>query len=324
MRNSKKQRWIKLFMLEATTSGDRSFAAQHPLSQTIAAAMKAAAEGVTFGKQPKKDSKHHVRLVDIQLDETGEFVALLFREVDRDGQDTCYEDFESGDIEAHPKRPTQGNRYIAHLIVRLAGRHSPDGVQHRAAMEVVTGLSSSVIQQRLTGALRPYGSGSGKAAGEDIEYHTAYTLKAAADISILDELKAGVLESFVLAKPASPIKQGVDEEPLIQEQRSKLELKVVAKDPGNRLAGIWDRVRGRAKDGGYNEVTAYYHTDDGRHASTRIDVQKTEALMDLVQRVVRIDLTEDVNPDLKIVSWVVGNGMIAELKKLEAKQAKKA
>lgn len=319
MRNSKKQRWIKFVRLEATTTGSRSFAAQHPLRDICAAAIAAAKRGEHFGKHPKQGSKNHVRLVDIQFDEREQYVVMLFREVDREGLDACYEDFETGDIEAHSKRPTQGNRLTLHLVVRLAGTASANGMQHRGVMEVVTGLASSVIQQRLTGALRPFSSGSGKVLDDDIAFTTKFEIQPQVDVTILEELKAGVLDHFVLVKPTAPKSPGTDEQPLVQEQRSTLAVKVVAKDRGNVLARIWDAVRGLANRGGYSQATAYYHTDEGRSASTAINVQKADALTDLVQRVMRIDLPEDVNSDLKRVSWAIAGGMIAELEKLEAK-----
>ena len=80
----------------------------------------------------------YVRIVDMKLDEAKEHLVVIYREVDVDGVDACYESLESGEVENHPKKPGQGNRATAHLVISLKGEPARSGMSYRGALEVVS------------------------------------------------------------------------------------------------------------------------------------------------------------------------------------------
>ena len=254
-----------------------------------------------------------MRIVDIEFTDDQKFCAILFRLVDREGQDAVYEHLESGEIDAHPKKPGQGNRLTAHLVVRLIAAPVGNTNQFNAILEVVPGIGPGLVGERLSGSvLAAFARGSMKILGEDVLYRGAAELRPFVDKTIREELSTGVLEHFTLIRKTKR-SGGVDEPDYFKETERKIELDVTAVDVKGQLDKIWSAVKKKAGDENYELVKARYQSQDGAPVSANIDINRDDALEQLVSKHGKISLDQDMHPTQTKVDAQLMKKMIALL-----------
>lgn len=310
MKVSKRSRWVKFVTVSLDTSESPALAADP--TRSLRALAERAIEARHFGRKPKAGAQMYVRIVDMKLDEATEHLVVIYREVDVEGTDACYETLESGEVENHPKKPGQGNRATAHLVINLKGQSSRGGMSYRGALEVVPGLGVGVVESRLNASLGPLGSGTAVVGGEEVGFKMSVVIKPTTSHTIREELTQGVLNGFSLVKKSKPIARAVDEPRLVQEKERRLELSVVG-SVADRLEAVVDIVKKRAWEDGYDIVRAHYDNGDGKPATAEINIKRNDALEDLVARQIKVTLPADVSPNQTEVDWVVANEIIKAL-----------
>ena len=299
MKSTKRQRWIKFHTLTMQTIPHAEFVSEIELRDILLRAQRRLRDGELLQRAPRADARTHVRLLDIHFTEGETHAVLLFRAIDRDGQDAVYEDFADGALEPHPKSPTQGNRQTAHLAINLQPTLTVAGKKYDAALEVVTGISSGLVRYRLSSVGSKCGRGVGSLDGNrtDVEFRATFTLNAFAQGTIGDQLRRGVLDGFTL-EHSFDRKQGFDQWHLTQARKRRIELDVVAKNWRERLSEVMAAAQLRAREEGYEIVKVHYESEEGRPATHSINAAKADALEDVVAKVERISLDEDLHPDL--------------------------
>ncbi len=314
MKSTKRTRWIKFLTLRLSSKPDSEFGALLSLDDILGDAQRRLRNNELLQRRPPANARQHVRVVDVWFDADHAYAAVLFRMIDRDGQDAVYEDFDSGDIEPHHKRPTQGNRVTAHLIINLRGTPSGNDLSFRAALECVSGIPVTTVEQRLCSIGRLCGRRTGSLDGgkTDVEYHAAFSAHPYVERTIRQELQEGVLDNFELVHRVTR-QEAHDEQMVVKELRRKLDLDVTAAHPAAVLDDIMRVVQARAQEGGYELIRARYIASGGRHATAEVP-NRDDALEALLAKFMKIDLDEDVHPDQTTVSEGIASRMIDLLK----------
>lgn len=298
MKSTKRTRWVKFVTLTLGTTPHAEFGSSVDFSALLLEASERLLAGELLQRATPERAKQHARIVDIRLSET--HAVILFKLVDRDGQDAVYEDIVSGDVETHTKSPKQGNRTTAHLAISLKGKIVGNSQQFRGVLEWVSGIPVGMVQQRMTTLGKRIGKGTGSLDGNktSVEFSAIIKVEPFVERTIRQELSEGVLKRFTLVH-AQPKDQGFDENRVIREDRRKVEIEVVAADAKQKLNDIFSAVKERAE--GYELVRAYYESKDGRPASTAINIAKEDALDNLLSKVKLIELDQDVHPNQQSV-----------------------
>ncbi|MBB6183537.1 hypothetical protein [Oleiagrimonas soli] len=313
MRAAKRERWVRFVSVNLGVSPISSLVSEISLKKIVDEVIDAISKKLPLQRTPRTTARQHARLVDLVLSDDEKYAVLLFRLIDKDAIDVAYEDFEDGDIEPHPKTPTQGNRSTAHLVIRLKPKLEGKKKKYPALLEETTGLGASRIEPILNSLARKFGRGSYKdRSGREERYHCSIEVKPKVVGTIRDELTNGVLKGFTLVHSFPP-KQGNDETIYLEDKKRRLEVAVVGAAVGDKIDAIWDSVRKKANNQEYELVKASYENTDGRLVSVDMQTRRSDALEDLVTKTKKIELEADANYDQSGVSPSIMKKMIDAL-----------
>ena len=298
MKSTSRVRFVKFLHIKMRSTPHSEFGQQLDFTGILQRARVELQANRLLQRKPPAEARVHVRVVDVSITENRSHAFLLLRLVDKNQPDAVYESFQTGDLEIHRKKRDQGNRFTAHLAISLHDRKTVGDLQvFRGALECVTGISATLIQQRLSSIGRLCGKGVGSQDGgkTTVNFHTSFDVVPYVERTIREELQKGVLDRFTLEHSMVQA-QGFDQQDLVQPERQKLELKVVAQ---NRKAVdmIFNAARQTARKGGYELIRAHYENEDGAPATQTIEAEKDAALEDLVSKTAKIELEEDMHPD---------------------------
>lgn len=296
MKSTKRVRWARHLVVKMTSTPHPEFGSQLSLREILTDAKGLLESGRTLQRKAPAMAKHHVRVVDIEMRES--HAVILFRFIDKDAPDSVYEDFDSGALEPHKKSPSQGNRLTAHLAIALDGKAVGDVQTFNAALEVVSGISRGLIEQRLTSIGRRCGRYEGSIDGgkTSVIVSATFTIVQFVERTIRQELSDGVLNTFTL-EHKEPRDAGFDSDRLVKKDKRKIELRVVANDWRSKLDDIIRSVQATAQSEGYELIKAHYETPENRPASADLNAHRQDALEDMVAKVSRLTLDKDVHPD---------------------------
>jgi hypothetical protein len=298
MKSTSRVRYIKFLHIKMRSTPYGEFGQLLDLNDILQRGIAGLTTGRLLQRKPPEEAKVHVRVVNISVTEDGRHAVLLLRLVDKNQPDAVYESFQTGDLEVHRKKKDQGNRFTAHLAISLHDKKAVGDTQvFRGVLECVPGISAGLIQQRLSSIGRLCGKASGSQDGgrTSVDFHATFDVVPYVERTIREELASGVLTRFTLEHSLIQV-QGFDQADIVQPEKKKLELKVVAQ---NRKAidVIVNAARRTARDEGYELIRAHYENQDGAPATQTIEAGRDTALEDLVTKTAKIELDEDMHPD---------------------------
>lgn len=315
MRAGKRERWVRFVSVNLGVMPESSLVDKVSLKKLIEPIESALLGKTPLQKKPRDNARRHARLVDLSLTTDKKYAIFLFRLIDKDAIDIAYEDFEDGDIEPHPKKPTQGNRVTAHLIIRLKPSLKSGKKRYPALLEETSGLGAGRIESILDSLAGRFGRGNYKdSSGKEATYRCKIEVKPKVVGSIRDELTNGVLKGFTLVHSFPP-GQGNDENIHIEERKKRLEVSVVGAGIGDKIDEVWKAVRMKANKEDYELVKASYENTDGRISTVDMLTRRADALEDLVTKTKKITLISDANYDQSGVSPEIVEKMVETLER---------
>ncbi|MGL0948960.1 hypothetical protein [Vibrio vulnificus] len=255
--------YLELELKSIPTKGNVRFR----LNEHIIPHLKKAAEEKTAVFSTKnKTASLHVHSVDV--DDVNEIAVILFHYTDTNLTDPAFKNMTSGSVRIAGKSKGEGIAVSAHLVVDLNHFKGQRASVHLALLEVVPGISKSLIERALTSLFnktisRPKWTFKPSGEEKSKSCRPSFRLNNLASESLSEGLKARRLTGVTLVNKKS--EDDFDEDDLITKE-TQVSYAIGANVKEEAAEQLLYRLSRKAKDKGYSTLKVQY---DDEYRGTR-------------------------------------------------------